>query len=96
MSDVQHAQRASSAERMRRSRELRRKGLRHIGLDVRETEIAELVRRQLLAENDRHDREAIGTALGRLLDMIFAGERRQDEGERSPAAPVVSWDENLR
>jgi hypothetical protein len=30
-----------------------------------------------------------------LLDMIFAGERRQDEGERSPAAPTVSWDQNL-
>ena len=72
MSDAQHTRRASSADRMRRSRELRRKGLRHIGLDVRDSEIAELVRRQLLAEADRHDREAIATALGKLLDVIFA------------------------
>lgn len=70
--DAQHSRRSSSADRMRRSRDLRRKGLRHIGLDVRETEIAELVRRQLLAEADRHDREAIATALGKLLDVIFA------------------------
>jgi hypothetical protein len=56
---------------MRRSRELRRKGLRHIGLDVRDSEIAELVHRQLLAEADRHDREAIATALGKLLDQML-------------------------
>ena len=74
MSDAQHTPPTSSADRMRRSRELRRKGLRHIGLDVRDTEIAELVRRQLLAEADRHDREAIATALGKLLDQMLVPE----------------------
>ena len=71
MSDAQYTRRTSAAERMRRSRELRRTGLRYIGLDVRETEIAELVRRRLLAETDRHDREAIATALGKLLARLL-------------------------
>jgi len=71
MSDTQHIGRASSAERMRRSRELRRKGLRFIGFHIREIEVAELVRRRLLAEADQDDPDAISDALGRHLDAVL-------------------------
>ena len=60
MGDAQR--RAAVNERMRRSRELRRKGLRFIGFRIRETEVAELIRRRLLAETDRDDSNAIETA----------------------------------
>jgi hypothetical protein len=71
MGDTQHIGRASSAERMRRSRELRRKGLRCIRLHIRESEVAELVRRRLLAEADQDDPDAISDALGKLLDALL-------------------------
>jgi hypothetical protein len=67
--DPQH--RAAATERMRRTRERQREGLRFIGLDVRDTEIAELVRRRLLAEADQDDPDAISTALGALLDQVL-------------------------
>ena len=72
MGDAQRAGRAAANERMRRSREFRRKGLRCIRFRVRETEVAELVRRRLLAETDRDDLDAIETALGMLLDQVLA------------------------
>jgi hypothetical protein len=72
MGDAQRTGRAAANERMRRSRELRRKGLRCIDFRIRETEVAELIRRRLLAETDRDDSNAIETALGKLLDQMLA------------------------
>jgi len=71
MGDTQRVGRASSAERMRRSRDLRRKGLRFIGFHIREIEVAELVRRRFLAEADQNEPDAISDALGRLLDAVL-------------------------
>jgi hypothetical protein len=72
MSDVQHAQRASSAERMRRSRDLRRKGLRFVPVYVRDSEVQGLVRLGLLPAGEQDNPAALGRALGRLLDAIPA------------------------
>jgi len=72
MSDVQPARRASSAERMRRSRNLRRKGLRVVPVEVRDTEVQALVRLGLLPAEEQNNSAAIGGALGRLLDRIPA------------------------
>jgi hypothetical protein len=75
MSDAQpggcDAQRRAGAERMRATRERRRKGLRIVLFAVRDTEIEALVRHGLLAHADRNDRSAIAVALGRLLDRML-------------------------
>jgi hypothetical protein len=72
MSDVQHTGRASSAERMRRSRNRRRKGLRFVPVYVRDIEVQALVRLGLLPAGEQHNPVALGRALGRLLDAIPA------------------------
>jgi hypothetical protein len=56
-----------AAVRMRRSRELRRKGLRIVQFAVRDAEVDALVSHGLLNPVDRQDRAAIARALGRLL-----------------------------
>jgi hypothetical protein len=48
-----------AAERMRLHRQRRRLGLRCIVIELRETEIGELVRRGLLTEDARNDRFAL-------------------------------------
>lgn len=63
-------QRSPAAERMRRSRRRRRQGLRSVRLAVREAEIKRLLEAGLLNEADRNDGEAIGRAVGRLLDGL--------------------------
>jgi hypothetical protein len=72
MSDVQHARPRTPAERMRRSRDLRRKGLRVVPVEVRDTEVQGLVRLGLLPAGEQDNPAAIGDALGRLLDRISA------------------------
>lgn len=57
---------------MRRSCELRRKALRFIRFVIRESEVAELVHRRILADTDRDDPGAVSPALGRLLDEVLA------------------------
>ena len=52
-----------AAERMRLHRQRRRLGLRCIVVELRETEIDELVRRGLLTEDARNDRVALRQAL---------------------------------
>ena len=63
--------RSSSAERVRRHRERRRRGQRNIHLDVRDTEIRWLISHNYLASAERDDPDAIGVALGRLLDEVI-------------------------
>jgi hypothetical protein len=59
-----------AAERMRRSRERRREGLRIVQFAVRDTEVDALVSHGLLDPARREDRASIARALGRLLDQI--------------------------
>jgi hypothetical protein len=60
--------RLSSAERMRRSRERRRKGLRCLTIELREAEIDQFIRRKRLAAEDRDNPDALRWALYEYLD----------------------------
>jgi hypothetical protein len=55
--------RSLAAERMRRHRERRNKKLRCLTIELRETEIEELIRQGLLTLEARNDRSAILKAL---------------------------------
>jgi hypothetical protein len=59
------------AERMRLHRERRRKGLRCIMIELRETEIDALVRRGSLKEAGRNDLNAIRESLYSFLDQTL-------------------------
>ena len=59
---------SASTERMRRSRERQRKGLRCLTIELRETEIDALVRRKRLSNEDRSNLTAIRTAIYAFLD----------------------------
>ena len=61
---------SSAAIRMRRSRERRRDKLRVIPFEIRDTEIGGLVTRGMLDPVARNDRDAVASALGRLLDAV--------------------------
>jgi hypothetical protein len=60
--------RSASAERMRAHRSRREAGLRCLTIELRETEVTELIRRQLLDPVARNDVHAIRNALHRHLD----------------------------
>jgi hypothetical protein len=59
---------SASAERMRRHRQRRRDGMRCFQLEIRETEINELVRRKLLKEETRNNKQSIIDALYEVLE----------------------------
>jgi hypothetical protein len=63
--------RSPGAERMRRHRERRRKGLRCLRIELRETEVDALIRRRLLAVDSRHDNAAVRRALHHFLDHML-------------------------
>ena len=76
----------SPAERMRRSRERRRKGLRALMIELRETEVDALVRLGRLAHKDRDDLEAIRKALYGFIELhLVAASMPYPSGRRSPA-----------
>jgi hypothetical protein len=56
------------AERMRRHRQRRRDGMRCLQLEIRDTEIDELIRRKLLKEEARNNKQAIIDALYEFLE----------------------------
>ena len=58
----------SATQRMRRSRERRRKGLRFLTIEIREAEIDQLIRRNRLAAEDRENPDALRRALYEYLD----------------------------
>jgi hypothetical protein len=60
--------RAKAAARMRRSRQRHAKGLHCLMLEIRDAEVEALVRRGLLAQENRADRAAVVKALYKLLD----------------------------
>jgi hypothetical protein len=59
---------SAGAERMRAQRQWRQAGLRCLTIELRETEITELIRRKLLDPVARNDAHAIRNALHRHLD----------------------------
>jgi hypothetical protein len=63
--------RSCAAERMRLHRERRRTGVRCLMIELRESEAAELVRRGLLKQEMRNDRNAIIEALYAHLDRTL-------------------------
>ena len=60
--------RSPAAERMRRSRERRRNRMRCLTIELRETEIDELIRKGLLKSETRNDPRAVRDALYAHLD----------------------------
>jgi hypothetical protein len=56
---------SAAAQRMRAHRSRRQAGLRCLTIELRETEVTELIRRKLLEAGARHDAHAVRTALYR-------------------------------
>jgi hypothetical protein len=65
------APRSAAAERMRAHRERRRAGLRCLTVQLFETEIDELIRKGLLKDVARNDRQAVCEALCLHLDRTL-------------------------
>jgi hypothetical protein len=65
------ASRTAAAERMRRHRQRRRDGLRCFMIELRETEIDALIRKKLLAAENRHDYDSVQSALYAFLDRAL-------------------------
>jgi hypothetical protein len=63
--------RSSAAERMRRHRRRRRKGLRCLLVELRETEIDTLVKKGLLKADARNNTRAIREALYQYFDSTL-------------------------
>ena len=61
-----------AAERMRRHRERRRDGMRCLSIELRATEIDELIKRGLLKSETRNDEQAIKDALYAHLEGTLA------------------------
>ena len=66
-----------AAERMRRYRERRRRGLSCIKVELRRSEVDALISCKLLEPTKREDRRALASALHRYLDSNPITGRRQ-------------------
>ena len=66
-----------AAERMRRYRERRRRGLSCIKVELRRSEVDALIACKLLEPTEREDRRALAAALHRYLDSNPITGRRQ-------------------
>jgi len=62
---------SSAAERMRLHRERRRRGLRCLMIQLRETDVDALIRRGLLEQEMRNDRNAVLKALYRHFNRTL-------------------------
>ena len=71
MTDDTELTKSPAAERMRRHRERRRDGLRCLTIELRETEIDALIRKELLKSGTRNDPSAIIDALYAFLDRTL-------------------------
>lgn len=74
--DAASAIRSAAAERMRLHRERRRKGLRCLMIQLRETEIDVLIRGGLLNREMRNNRNSIIQALYKFLDQTLGAQTR--------------------
>jgi hypothetical protein len=63
--------RSTAAERMRLHRERRRLGLRCVTIELRATEIDALIKKGLLAAENRHDYDSVQAALYAFLDRAL-------------------------
>jgi hypothetical protein len=61
----------SAVERVRAYRQRRRDGLRCLMIEIRETEIAALIRHGMLKADERHDPDAIRDAVHAHLDRTL-------------------------
>ena len=78
MTEVDHLPRLSpGAQRMRRYRERRRRGLSCIKVQLRRSEVEALIACGLLQPAQRQDRNALAAALHRYLDENPIAGRRQ-------------------
>ena len=59
---------SAAAERMRRHRQRRRYGLRCLMIELPETDIDALIRKGLLAAENRHDYDSVQSAFYAFLD----------------------------
>ena len=66
--ELQVASRSAAAERMKLHRERKKKGMRCLTIELRETEIDALIRNGFLKADTRNDAEAIIDALYAFLD----------------------------
>lgn len=73
IAEKMRSRRAATAERMRRSRSRRSEGMRCYTLELRDAEIAALVRRGLLASGEEADRPAVVKAIYAFLDCTLGG-----------------------
>jgi len=71
MTNIAVAPISAAAARMRRHRQRRRDGLRCLTVQLRETEIDELIRKGLLKSETRNDRNAIIEALYKHFDRTL-------------------------
>jgi hypothetical protein len=62
---------SAAARRMRRHRERRRDGLRCMTIELRETEVTELIRRGHLEDDARNDPRAVMSAFYKFLDRTL-------------------------
>jgi hypothetical protein len=58
----------AGAERMRRHRQRRRDGMRCLHLEIRDTEIDELIRRKFLKQEMRDDKQSLLNAIYAFLE----------------------------
>jgi hypothetical protein len=61
---------STAAERMRLSRKRRRDGMHYVRIPLHVTEIDDLIRLRLLKEEQRHDADALQTA---VMSLIYRG-----------------------
>jgi hypothetical protein len=62
--------RSPAARRMRSYRKRRRQGLQYVRISLHVTEIEDLIRKGLLKQDQRHDPEALQTA---VMGLIYQG-----------------------
>jgi hypothetical protein len=60
----------TAAERMRLCRKRRREGMHYVRIPLHVTEIDDLIRMRLLKAEERHDAEALQTA---VLSLVYRG-----------------------
>lgn len=71
LADQKQVANSPGAERMRRHRERRRDGLRCLNIELRATEIDELITRGFLAPDSRNEQAAVRNALYAFLDRTL-------------------------
>lgn len=67
-----------AAKRMRRHRERRRNGLRHVAFDLHDSQVDFLIRKGHVRADERHDQGALARAAHSVLDSAFKHSRRRE------------------